>query len=445
MLRILWFSIKLAIFVAAAVWVANRPGMIDIHWQGYDVRVNTSLALLSFFFFVVVLLVVHRVLFALFALPKTWRHYRARINEKKGYRSLTLGLGAAAAGDTKLAFYHAQQARALLPRDRGLSVLLEAQAARLQGDTPAADAAFEILLNNKDTAFLGLRGLLQMALEDNSAEGAAALSARALKLYPKHPFVLRMVYDMAVRARHWGQAQKLLDKIARLKGMAPAKIKSERVALLLQQAEEVKDGAALSLLRRAYRLDPSFVPAAQRLARYYLDHKKRRSAVSVLEKTWKQSPHHDLLLLWKEAAPHSKAHDSAARLRWFEKLALIHPGSVEAKMAVASAAMDEHMWGVARQHLDAVEKGTESARFYHLRARLAQVQNDPDEQALMLRYAADAGSEKVWVCRDSGHVYERWSPVAAPHGSFNTIVWDYQRPLRAGYVAGADDLLRLQK
>lgn len=445
MLRASWFAIKLGILVAAAVWVANRPGVIDIHWQGYDIRADVSLALLAAFFSIIVLLAVHRVLWTVFSLPKTWRRYRTQVAQQKGYRALALGLTAVAAGDAKLADYHARRTRALLPQDNGLPVLLEAQAARLKGDRKIAGAAFEKLLNNKDTAFLGLRGLLQTSLEDGgSVGGAAALTARALKLYPKHPFVLRMVYDMALRQRHWRQAQKLLDKIERLKGMEPDKIRSERVALLLQLAEEEKEGGVLPLLRAAYKIDPSFVPAAHRLAHHYLGHGKRRAAVSILEKAWKENPHPDFLPLWKEAVPENGPHDGAARLRWFERLAELNPSSMETQMAAASAAMDEHMWGVARQYLDAAANTGSSARLYHLRARLAQAQNHPDEAALMLRRAAEAPPEKIWFCRDSGHVYKSWSPVAEPHGSFNTIIWDTPRPLHATYVAG-DDLLRLQR
>lgn len=445
MLRALWFAAKLGILVAAAVWVANRPGVIDIHWQGYDIRADVSLALLAALFFVVLLLAAYRALIALFSLPKTWRRYRGQIAQRKGYRSLTLGLTAAAAGDAKLAAYHAHRARALLPDDRGLPVLLTAQAARLEGENAAANAAYETLLENRDTAFLGLRGLLQSALDGNAPADAAALTERALKLYPKHPFVLRMVYDMALKRRRWDDAAKLLGRIEKLKALDTQKIKNERIALLLRAAEEdAGNGGALPLLRRAWNADNGFVPAAERLARYYLEHGKRQGAASVLEKTWKLAPHPDLLPLWKEAAPASKPTDSAARLRWFDRLIFLQPANMDAKMAAAGAAMDEHMWGVARQYLEDAASIGASAKLFHMRAKVAQAQNRPDEAALMIRRAGEAPPEKVWVCRESGHIYDRWSPVAEPHGSFNTIVWDYPQPLRSHHTLAGDDLLRLQ-
>jgi len=42
-----------------------------------------------------------------------------------------------------------------------------------------------------------------------------------------------------------------------------------------------------------------------------------------------------------------------------------------------------------------------------------------------LERAMDAPENKVWTCAQSGLIYDRWSAFAAPHNSFNTILWDY--------------------
>lgn len=440
---------KLGIVVAAAVWIAHRPGTIDIHWQDYNIHADVSIALLAIFLLIVLLLGLHRVFLMLGGVPRMWRYYREQAMRRKGYRALTLGLTAAAAGDEKMASYHAHRARLFLPDDQGLPILLEAQAARLKGDGRAASRAFESLMENKDTAFLGLRGLLQSALEDSNMTGADALTGRALKLYPKHPFVLRMVYDITLRRRHWEEAQRFLSRIEKLGAMDAVKIKSDRVALLLQMAYEAGTGEndkdALALLRRAYALDPAFAPAAQRLARYYIDHQKSRAAITVLEKTWKENPHPDLVPLWKEVMPRSQVSSAADIVRWMEKLAAFNPGAAEGHIAIAAAAIEAQMWGVARQHLEEAAENSPTTELYHLRARIAQAQHRIEESALMLRYASEAAADKTWVCRDSGHVYDSWSPVAEPHGSFNTIIWDHPRPLRAAAATLAgDDLLRLR-
>ena len=54
MLRALWFAVKTGLIVAAAVWVANRPGFIEASWLGYDVRAHVGLVLLVLLFLLVV-------------------------------------------------------------------------------------------------------------------------------------------------------------------------------------------------------------------------------------------------------------------------------------------------------------------------------------------------------------------------------------------------------
>lgn len=429
MLRAVWFAVKVGLLVALAVWVAQRPGTIEIHWIGYEIRAQIGFVLLGALVALLFILALYRVLLAVFSMPKSLRRYRAEIRQGKGQRALALGLTAVAAGDSKLAAYHAHRTRKFMPEDKGLSVLLEGQAARLRGDDEAAGAAFETLLNNKDTAFLGLRGLLLAALESGDTGDALNLSRRALAMHPRQPWVLRMVYDLEIRQGHWQEARAILDSAVKNNAVDPARADRDRIAILLLQAEkELLDGqerAAFDLTKRAFAVDPGFVPAAAALARWYIGHGKRRVAIAVLEKSWRLSPHPDLVALWKELEPKGRVHDSAARMAWYERLVALRPDSAEGQMAAAAAAIEERLWGSVQQYLERAEAAGPGPRLYRLKARLAQIQNRPEETALMLRKADESPPEKAWICRETGHVYERWTPVAEPHGSFNSIVWDY--------------------
>ncbi len=440
MIRALFFVAKVALLVAAAVWVANRPGAVEIHWLGYDIRAQIGLVLLALFFAIAAIVLMYRVLWEVLAMPKYWRRYRAQRKRDKGYRALTLGLTAVAAGDVKLAGYQAFRARRLLPQDMGLPMLLEAQAARLKGDDATAHEAFGRLLENKDTAFLGLRGLLLTALDSGDTQLAGNLAQRALALHPRQPWVLHMSYDIALRQRHWDEAQKILARAERSGAVEPVRALSDRTALLLQQAEDDYQaghtGAALAKLKKAHSLNPSFVPAALRLAQLHIEQSHPRQAVPVLERTWKENPHPEMVALWREAMPRKAANDGSERMRWFERLVALRPDSVESQIAAAGEALDQKLWGPARQYLDQGESIRQSTRLYRLRARLAQAQNRLEETGLMLRKGADAPPDKLWICTQTGRIYDHWAPVAMPHGSFNTIVWDYPRlPASDGALA----------
>lgn len=81
--------------------------------------------------------------------------------------------------------------------------------------------------------------------------------------------------------------------------------------------------------------------------------------------------------------------------------------------------------GEARAFLQEAEKLGATTSLYKAFAILEE-RSSHNEAAIKehLSRAAGALADKVWVCRETGNIYERWSPVAQPHGSFNTIIWD---------------------
>jgi HemY protein len=207
--------------------------------------------------------------------------------------------------------------------------------------------------------------------------------------------------------------------------------------MLIHQADRlIEQGyrpAALEKLRAAHKVDPGFPPLAQRLAQFYIDRNKRRRAIRVLEKAWKRFPHPDLVPLWDEVAPRNKPNDSQVRLRWFERLLSLRPDSAEGQMAVARAAIDDGLWGEARAYLAQAEKIRPNPRLYRMWAELEDLAtHDEDAARTWLEKAAQAPGDKAWVCTRTGRIYEQWAPIAAPHGSFNTITWDYPESWRRG-------------
>src|SRR6185312_9115021 len=113
------------------------------------------------------------------ALLEGWGESRRR----RGYRELTQGLAAVAAGDGVEAQKHARKAERLLA-EPSLTLLLSAQAAQLADDRVAANRAFTAMLDDQQTAFLGLRGLITQALRDGDQAKALGFAKRAFELRP---------------------------------------------------------------------------------------------------------------------------------------------------------------------------------------------------------------------------------------------------------------------
>src|SRR5207244_3592662 len=95
-----------------------------------------------------------------------------------GYRALTQGMVAVAAGDAEEAQRQARKADVLLA-EPPLTLLLSAQAAQLGGDEDAARRFFSEMLNRPETEFLGLRGLLMQAGRGGGRPGARRQGAGA--------------------------------------------------------------------------------------------------------------------------------------------------------------------------------------------------------------------------------------------------------------------------
>ena len=103
MIRALWFLLKVAVVIAAAIWLADRPGTVSVHWLGYAVEAPFWVALLVTIVALGIAALGYRLIRALIRTPyRIRRHSRVRRRER-GYRALTQGMVAIAAGDAQTA------------------------------------------------------------------------------------------------------------------------------------------------------------------------------------------------------------------------------------------------------------------------------------------------------------------------------------------------------
>ncbi|MFP4386760.1 MAG: hypothetical protein ACLFRA_06070, partial [Alphaproteobacteria bacterium] len=181
---------------------------------------------------------------------------------------------------------------------------------------------------------------------------------------------------------------------------------------------------------KAYRLDPSFLPTVLWLSEAYIDRNKSRIALSMIEKAWKVCPHPELTRLWAKAYTPPKDDNSAVRVRWFQRLLDLDPRSVEGLQAMASVMIQEELWGDARRHLEEAERIRPNAHLYKLWASLEdKATGNQSAVAMWEDKAASAPRERVWICSETGRVYNAWMPVS-DQGLFNTIIWDYPQGRR---------------
>ncbi|MDA0340598.1 MAG: heme biosynthesis protein HemY, partial [Proteobacteria bacterium] len=165
MRRAVFYFVQVAILAALAVWLSDHPGKVEIDWLGYRIETYFGVLLVLVVIMVVVVTVLYRLWRGVLGAPGDFLNRRQYKRREDGYRALALGMAAAAGGDREESKRLAQRADALL-QDPDLTRLLSAQAAALNGDEAAARRYFDALIENDETAFLGLTGLMRQAMAD---------------------------------------------------------------------------------------------------------------------------------------------------------------------------------------------------------------------------------------------------------------------------------------
>ena len=427
MVRATLALILAAVFAAAVAWLADHAGSVTLHWQ--DTRIDTSIAVLvtAVALFAAATALLWQLWRGLMRAPRSFARYRRERRRLKGYKALTQGMVAVAAGDAREAQRQARRADVLL-NEPPLTMLLSAQAAQLNGDEAAAERYFRTMLERRETEFLGLRGLIMQASKKGDTAGALALARRAKGLRPETGWVLATLYELEVQAGAWREAEETARLAQRSGTMTSAEGARKRALAFYGESELAakagKPEAALASARKALRLAPAFLQATLAAAELLGQQGKRRRAERVLEAAWVNAPHPGLvepyLALAGEAEP-------LARLMRVQRLVARRPAHRESWRALAEAALAARIWGEARRALECLrreEGARESAGVCRLWARLEEGEHGDAAAARdWLARAAAAEPEAQWVCARCGAAHGAWAPFCSTCSTYDALAW----------------------
>lgn len=423
-LRILfWFAIAAAAMLGA-VWLAERPGTLTAEWQGWRLDTNVGVVLIAIVVLILVgiaaWLLYRWIVGAPFALLEGWGESR----RQRGYRELTQGLAAVAAGDGVEAQKHARKAEQLLA-EPALTLLLSAQAAQLNGDRDGARRAFDAMLKDEQMAFLGLRGLIGQSLRDGDQTKALGYAERAFALRPQTPWVVHSLFDMQAQAGQWKAAQETLDSGIRRKVVTADKGRALKALLLVERSREAERGGsesdAMVLAREAFALAPERIAATTRLAELQIKAGDAKRATKTLERGWAVAPHPDLAELYLKASGES---EPLKRIGVIRRLVTRNADDIESHLALAKASLEAGLWGEARRQLETAGGTSPPVRVCRLMAEVEERANaDQAKVHEWLARAAVAPADRSWSCTACGAHHETWRSVCESCGAFGTLQW----------------------
>ena len=428
MIRLIFWVLLILLLGAAAAWVAGHPGALTLQWEGRNIEMPVGYAAGLLVLLLLALQLLYRFWHWLRRGPGAWGSARAARRRRLGYRALTHGMVAVAAGDAVEAKRLAVKAEQLLD-EPPLTLLLAAQAAQLGGDEAAAERYFSAMLERPETEFLGLRGLLAQAVRKQDRLTALRLATRARELRPNTPWVLRELFALQSAEGLWPDAETTLAQAIKHKALPAAEGRRAQAIVAFEQAQGAEQAGqpdrARKLALQAVSLSPDLVPAIVLAASLLAAAGKRRRAVNLLTESWIQVPHPDLAQAYAGLFPDE---DAAERLRRAQELAAHRPDHVESRLVLAEAALAAGDLATARKQLEPLVKERLTPRTAGMMAELEEKQyGDAASAREWLIRAAHAAPDPAWICRTCGAQGQAWAARCGACGGFDTLHW--QQPV----------------
>jgi len=350
---------------------------------------------------------ISRIIDRVLGLPGALRGGSERARAKRGEMAVTQTLVALAAQDAKAAAKWAMKAQKYLGHTPQ-TLLLKASASGIAQDHEGEKAAFEALAKHPEGGFLGLRGLLNMAVKQGDLDRAASLAKAAHEVHPAAGWLRHERADLAARIGAWRDALELSGDALAQAGFGA------------QAAEhETHAPTARKLARAAHKKAPGLAAAALVYARLLREEGRENASLDVLRRCWGIMPNPQLA-----QAALAGVDDKLARLKRGNALvrdAKTHP---ESQYLLARLSLDAGAVSEAQRLAEAARAGgITERRMYALLADIASALGNSvlanDVRARM----ESADDDPAWHCNSCHTNLNEWAP-ACPHcNAHGTVSW----------------------
>ena len=413
MRRILWLIAVCAVAVAAAWWIQHLTGALSLQVGATTVQAPISVAVLALMLLAVAIYLATRLLATIFRLPGAFRRGGVESRRRRGDSAVTSTLIALAAREPADARREAARARRYLG-DTPQTLLLSAYAGSISGNDAEAEAAFSALAERKDSAFLGLRGLLRLAISQNDLVRAADLAKQAEAAHPGAAWLRGERTQLALRTGAWAEALQLTKEDAPKAGLGAAAAEAE-----------ADPAMAHKLAKAAFRRDPALAPAAIAYARRLREGSREKAVQEVLRKSWALAPNPLLADFALYPAP-----DKRARLQTGTDLVKGAQDHPESRFLLSRLSLESGLTGEAHRHLEGARAGGLDQRRVHLLlADIAEAEGNEPAQRDALRAAAMAPADPAWRCGNCSSTLQAWSPACPVCHTVGRVAWSADAPL----------------
>lgn len=327
MIQIVWGLIKIFVGVSALAWLLSNPGNVIVNWQGWRIDTYTSVLVIA-----VVLLAwgLYRLFWFWWLVrtaPERMAQRRTHNQNIRGMLALTDGFIAVSEGNVQTAQQCLARAERNLKNPQ-LTGLLAVQTAQLSGDIAGMRGRLEALLDDEKTAYLGVRGLVQQAVNAGAWKQANVLIDNALELRPKSPWAIEKSLMVKARVGDFDSAMDVLETAMKAKVFARGDYRKRKADLLYHMAQQRiakhdHDGA-LDYLKQGHKLDPTHVQTVTLGVDILRANQDIKTLEKWIETLWQTHPDTGLFQQYKTACMVSESKQTS-RLKRLAKLNRTHP------------------------------------------------------------------------------------------------------------------------
>lgn len=435
------FFINLSIICIIGILLTSYPGEAKFEWLGYSVTLPMGLFIACSLVIFILLTSFVNIWRWLWNLPQ---NYFKNLQKKRAQRASSLlvdGLSAIAAGQNQEAKEIVGVACELLP-ENPLIQFIAAQASYMTGDEEAATRQYMLLLKDRRTSFLGLRGLIMQAKDHEDHRLAQEYINKAILIRPDSP---------------WIQDEYLLNTVhLAKKGLFP-KVEKNKLTKYLPKPRWARYQAMMHWLKlqdpalsgsekeklhvKVFELAPDWTANVHQLVEYYIRHQAFSKAQKILLEAFKHHPHRVLGFLWDAVFFEMEPVD---RYRTLEKLVANQEDHPESHISLACSAIKAELWGQAKEHLDKLLSHGYTRTGCNLMAELMEKQY-PAQFDLAREWwhrASQISADYEWQCNTCHSHFSDWQLVCSSCQAIDQIHWQQtSSPQRA--VKGDIEVARI--
>ncbi|MCY4207212.1 MAG: heme biosynthesis protein HemY [Roseovarius sp.] len=435
--KIVLFVTVVAITSFGAIYLIKLDGSVLVTIADREFRLFTPVIVIALFILVFAIWIFFKltslfvaVLYFINGDETSISRYFSRNRERKGYSALSDSIAALASGEGDLALSLAAKAERQL-HNPTLTSLVTAQAAEMAGDTGKAREVYKRLLENENTRFAGIRGLVRQKLAEGDTDVALKLAKTAFDIKPRHTEMQNTLLKLQAETGDWLGARETLN--VKLKyGNLPRDVHRRRSAVLAlcdaleNQKKDIEGTHAYDVALESNRLSPDLIPAATIAARGCIKAGSKRQAARIIQKAWKSQPHPDLASAYAEIEPDENPHE---RIKRFSALLKIHPDNRESMLTRAELQIAADDFPAARRTIGNVLESEPDVRVLTIMAAIERGEGSKEEVVKgWLAKAIYASRGPLWICGNCQHIHADWAPVCANCKSFDTLAWQTPPP-----------------